>query len=880
MGDMLNHFYLGRTCDPATGKPTDQPLYYDPADLTTHAFVVGMTGSGKTGLCLTLLEEAALQGIPVLAIDPKGDITNALLHFPDLLPTDFEPWINPDLARRDGKSVPQAAATAAEQWKRGLAEWDVTPERIRALQNAAHFAIYTPGSDSGISVSILASLKCPPLAWDEHRELLREKISGTVTALLGLVGLTEIDPVRSREHILLANIFEHAWKQGRDLDLGELILQTQTPPFPKLGVFDVNAFFPEKERFDLAMLLNNILASPAFQSWIEGDPLDIPSLLFDPDGRPRHSIFYIAHLPDAERMFFVSLLLSAVEAWMRSQSGTPALRALVYFDEIFGYLPPIGNPPSKPVMMRLLKQARAFGVGQMLVTQNPADVDYKALSNAGTWFIGKLQTERDKARLLDGLESALSGNLDRTGYDKLISTLGKRTFLLHNIHSSQPQLLHTRWAMNYLAGPLTRAQIPALNRLVGAGSKGSGIRDQVTPPPNQHSAINNQQSPAALDGFQPIPVIPPSDLRPFGELRAGSSTFDLQPSNLQPSTFQPSITQSLNHPITNVTRPALPTGIREYFLPNNLTFTQAFKADGRSYPSDALSQGLIYRPALIAQAHVRLLNRKYNLDSDIFHTALVLEPDPRGRIRWENFKSPHVDPATLDDDPDPQARFATPAAPLNAAKSLAALESDFLDWVFRNSEVTIRVNEALKLYAGPQVSAAEFRTQSADAARQARDTEIKKLAASYQGKLKTLTDKLSREERELTQDQVEYEQRKWEERGNIAELGAGLLGLGRKKSFTSQLTKRRLTEQAKAEVDESVEAIAQFKQQIADLEAEWQAEEEEIQQRWSDAVQQSSEMAIQPFKKDVQLDLFGVAWVPFHLVQIGESVEELPGYGA
>ncbi len=856
------HFYLGRTADPATGKPTATPLTYDPADLTTHAFVVGMTGSGKTGLCLTLLEEAALQGIPVLAIDPKGDITNALLHFPDLLPADFEPWINPDLARRDGKSVPQAAAEAAQTWRSGLAEWGIPPERVRALQNAAHFAIYTPGSDSGIPVSILASLKCPPLAWDDHRELLREKIAGTVTALLGLVGLTEIDPVRSREHILLANIFENAWKQGRDLDLGELILQTQTPPFPRLGVFDVNAFFPEKERFDLAMQLNNILASPAFQSWIEGQPLDVPSLLYAADGRPRHSIFYIAHLPDAERMFFVGLLLSAVEAWMRSQAGTPALRAIIYFDEIFGYLPPIGNPPSKPVMMRLLKQARAFGVGQMLVTQNPADVDYKALSNAGTWFIGKLQTERDKARLLDGLESALSGNLDRTGYDKLISTLGKRMFLLHNVHSGQPQLLHTRWAMNYLAGPLTRAQIPALNRLAGATTQPAtfDLQPSTVPPPT----ITNQQLP---DGFQPIPIIPPSPPPP------GSPSF----ASTQPATFP----QSPNPPtLQSSTRPALPSAIREYFLPNNLTITQAFKADGRSVPANASSQGLIYRPALLAQAHVRLLNRKYNLDSDIFHTMLVIEPDSRTRIRWENYQSPHIDAAALDDEPAPQARFATPAAPLNAAKSLAALESDFTDWVFRNSEVTIRVNEALKLYAGPQVTAAEFRTQCADAARQARDAEIKKLAASYQGKLNTLTDKLSREERELARDQVEYEQRKWEERGNIAELGAGLLGLGRKKSFTSQLTKRRMTEQAKAEVDESIEAIAQFKQQIAALEAEWQEEEEAIQQRWSEVAQQSSEMSIQPYKKDVQLDLFGVAWVPFHRVQMGNDLEELPGYAA
>ncbi|MFZ6030763.1 MAG: ATP-binding protein [Chloroflexota bacterium] len=861
------HFYLGRVFDPTTGKPTSQPLYYDPADLTTHAFVVGMTGSGKTGLCLTLLEEAALQGIPMLAIDPKGDITNALLHFPDLLPVDFEPWVNPDLARREGKSVPQAAADAAGQWQRGLAEWEISPERLRALQNAAHFAVYTPGSDSGIPVSILASLKCPPLAWDEHRELLREKISGTVTALLGLVGLSDIDPVRSREHILLANIFEDAWKQGCDLDLGELILQTQSPPFPKLGVFDVNAFFPEKDRFDLAMRLNNILAAPAFQSWIEGQPLDVPSLLFAPDGRPRHSIFYIAHLPDAERMFFVSLLLSAVEAWMRTQSGTPALRALVYFDEIFGYLPPIGNPPSKPVMMRLLKQARAFGVGQMLVTQNPADVDYKALSNAGTWFIGKLQTERDKARLLDGLESALAGNLDRTGYDRQISALGKRVFLVHNIHAGPPQLLHTRWAMNYLAGPLTRAQVPALNRLAGAENLRLAEQNTETQPGERVLTRSSERtfdqalpSAATLDGFQPIPLAPEAPPSP-----PGASAIPVG-SKQQPA-------------VTNATRPALSTGIRAYFLPNNLTFTQSFKANGRSHPANALSQGLIYRPALLAQARVRLLNRKYNLDSDLYYTTLVLDPDARGQVRWENFKAAYIDPATLDDAPDPQARFVTPAAPLNAARALSALQSDFLDWVYRSSEVTVRVNETLKCYAGPQVSSAEFRSQCADAARQGRDAELKKLAGSYQGKLKTLTDRLSREERELARDQVEYEQRKWEERGNIAELGAGLLGLGRKKSFTSQLTKRRLTEQAKAEVDESIEAIAQFKQQIADLEAEWEAEAQEIQQRWSDVTQEVSEMSVQPYKKDILLDLFGVAWVPFHAVKIGDQMEELLGYG-
>jgi hypothetical protein len=543
--DMAGNFYLGRVFDPKVGKITDQPLLYDPADLTTHAVVVGMTGSGKTGLCVGMMEEAALNDIPALMIDPKGDITNTLLHFPDLSASDFQPWVNADQARRDGKTVEQSAAEAAAAWQKGLADWGIGPERLRALKESVHFAIYTPGSDSGIPVSILASLKAPNIAWESNRELLREKISGTVTALLGLVGLQDIDPVRSREHILLANIFEHAWSQGKDLDLSELILQTQSPPFEKLGVFDVNIFFPEKDRFSLAMLLNNILAAPAFQVWIEGQPLDIPSLLYAPDGRPRHSVFYIAHLTDTERMFFVTLLYSAVEAWMRTQSGTQGLRAILYFDEIFGYMPPLGNPPSKQPMLRMLKQARAFGVGQVLVTQNPVDMDYKALSNAGSWFIGKLQTERDKLRLLDGLESAMAGSLERGVYDKLISSLGKRVFLLHNVHEKQPLLFQTRWAMNYLAGPLTRTQIPLVNQLAGAG------------------AVVGEPAPSEVPGSSGKP-----------QAAATPSVAAAVTSAAQPAR------QSLSE-AGSATRPPVPAGSGEYFLPNNLSFTQAFKAAGQ-----------------------------------------------------------------------------------------------------------------------------------------------------------------------------------------------------------------------------------------------------------------------------------------------------------
>lgn len=463
-------FFLGRIYDLKKSTITTEDLFYDPADLVTHALVTGMTGSGKTGLCIGLIEEAALQGIPAILIDPKGDLTNLMLTFPDLLPADFEPWIDANSARRENRTTAEVAESTASSWKKGLADWGLDGKNLNQLKNAVERVVYTPGSSTGQPVSIMASFEAPDMDWDENGEVLREKISATVTALLTLVGMKDIDPLRSREHILLSNIIENNWRKGAQLDLTSLILQTQDPPFETLGAFTLNNFFPKKDRAALAMLLNNFLASPSFQSWIDGESLDIQAMLYTPDGKPRHSIFYLAHLDDAERMFFITLLYSAVESWMRRQRGTGDLRALVYFDEIHGYLPPVANPPSKPLIIRLLKTARAFGVGLVLTTQNPVDVDYKALSNAGTWMVGRLQTDQDKQRLLDGLESA-AGGVPRSEYDRLISTLGKRVFLYHNVHEKKPNIFHTRWAMSYLAGPLTITQIPLLNETFGVKGK-------------------------------------------------------------------------------------------------------------------------------------------------------------------------------------------------------------------------------------------------------------------------------------------------------------------------------------------------------------------------------------------------------------------------
>ncbi len=859
-------FFLGRVLDPKTGAATNEDLLYDAVDLTTHAVVVGMTGSGKTGLCISLLEEAALNGIPALMIDPKGDMTNTLLHFPSLAPQDFQPWIDADQARRERKTLEQVATETAEAWRTGLAEWGIGPERLLALKNSAHFSVYTPGSDAGIPISILASLKAPAIPWEGNREILREKISGTVTALLGLVGMDNIDPVRSREHILIANVFEHAWSKGKDLDLSELILQTQNPPFTRLGVFDINTFFPEKDRFDLAMRLNNIMAAPAFQSWIEGQPLDIAKLLYDSDGRPRQSVFYIAHLSDAERMFFVTLLYAAVEGWMRTQTGSSALRAIVYFDEIFGYLPPISNPPSKQPILRMLKQARAFGIGQVLVTQNPVDIDYKALSNAGSWFIGKLQTEQDKQRLLDGLESATPGGLDRGEYDQLISTLGKRVFLLHNVHDPHPRLFKSRWAMNYLAGPLTRIQIAALNKL--GGPQAPELADAPAPAPVSFG-IPAAPPPANIPAFlQPQPGLDRMQVVPLTAAAAAAVASSDAASSSSPA---PKAGSS--------TRPTAPAGITEYFLPNNLTFSDALRESGLLYPPETVNLGLLYRPVLLGQADIRFYNPRYSLNYTLYKCVVVSSFDRRGAVRWENFAATAINPAELDLQPVSQARFVGLEPPLSDARSMNGLQKEFSEWAFRSSQITLRVHPDFKLYAGPDVSQADFRTRCADAARQGRDAELRKIGAGLDKKIEALVLKITREQRTLDENEAELSDRRMEEFGTHAENILSLFSR-RNKRLTTSLTKRRLTEQAKADVNDARQTIQEMQQQLQDLEAQKAEALAEISERWSRLASNFSETTLTPYKKDVRMDVFGLAWLPFHLVGMGSETSELPGFSA
>jgi hypothetical protein len=470
-------FMLGGVIDPESGDRTGDLIQYDAGDLTTHGVIVGMTGSGKTGLGIIFIEEALRNGLPTLILDPKGDMTNLMLTFPDLAPSDFEPWVDGGQARRDGTSVQDLATKTADLWKSGLASWDLDGSDIAALRDGSDFTIYTPGSQAGVPLNILGSLAAPDVDWADDAEAARDEIEGFVSGLLALVGIST-DPLSSREHILLSNLVEKAWRDGADLSLESLIGMIQRPPMRKLGVFEVDSFFPEKDRLALAMRLNSLVASPAFSDWRSGPPLDMGRLLWDEDGKPQASIIYLAHLSEEERQFVVTMVLGRLITWMRSQPGSSDLRALVYMDEVFGFVPPSAAPPAKKPILTILKQARAFGIGMILSTQNPVDLDYKAMSNAGTWCIGRLQTERDKARILEALQSA-SGTSDLDELDEMISGLGKRNFLLHNTRDRDPSIFTTRWAMSYLRGPLTRDE---LSRVTEASPRRGDAAPQAKPP--------------------------------------------------------------------------------------------------------------------------------------------------------------------------------------------------------------------------------------------------------------------------------------------------------------------------------------------------------------------------------------------------------------
>jgi hypothetical protein len=812
--EKLGAFYLGKTYDLKNGRIEDNLVIYDARDLTTHAVCVGMTGSGKTGLCIGLLEEAALDNVPAILIDPKGDLTNLLLTFPELRPEDFEPWVNPDDARRKGMTEAEYAHAVAETWRKGLADWEQGPDRIRALKNAAEFRIYTPGSDAGLPVSILASFKCPPLSWDDEEEVLRDQIHGTVSALLGLIGIAA-DPLRSREHILLSHIIETAWRAGEDLDLARLITAIQNPPMRQLGVFDVDTFFPPKDRFTLATALNGIIAAPGFANWVQGEPLDITNFLYAATGKPRHSIFYLAHLDDAQRMFFVTLLLEQVITWMRRQPGTTSLRALLYMDEIFGYFPPSANPPSKRPMLTLLKQARAYGLGIVLTTQNPVDLDYKGLANAGTWFIGKLQTERDKLRVLDGLESVMAeggASLNRSQLDRTLSALNNRVFLLHNVHAPAPTIFYTRWAMSYLRGPLTRSQV----RTLMAPLKAQAALTAATAPVATVAPTPAVTTPVTPGGYTQVP-------------------------------------------------PTLPPDLPQVFLPLRMSPNRALAVleITQKRQLQAEETRLVYEPGLLAICTVMFSDRTRGIEATRHVTRLVYGPALGEVVAWEEATTTDLDRRDLLRQPETQAFFAPVPESLNTAARLKRAERDFLDHLYREQTLELLFSPVLKLYSRPDESERDFKIRLGQMARERRDAEVDTLRKRFQPRFDRLETQLVREQRELEEDKQELTARGREEWLAGAETVAGMLGLGRRRALSSAATRRRMTAAAKAEVAESEAEIARLEKEIAQLQSDLEAEIAAIAQRWDEALETITTYAVRPKKTDCAVELVALAWLPF-----------------
>jgi len=826
--EKLGAFYLGKEYSLEKQQLLDRLVMYDSRDLTTHAICIGMTGSGKTGLCVDLLEEAAIDGVPAIIIDPKGDITNRLLMFPDLAPGDFLPWVNPDDARRKGLSIEDFAAKQAESWKSGLSSWGQDGERIRTLRDSADLVIYTPGSDAGVPVSVIQSFAAPDLSWDTEAELIREKISGTATALLALIRL-DADPLVSREHILISSIFEHFWRKGEDLDLVTLIRAIQNPPLAQVGAFDIETFFPAKERTPLAMRLNHIIAAPSFRSWMEGQPLDIPGFLATPDGKTRHSIFYIAHLNEEERMFFVTLLLYQVLSWIRTQSGTTSLRALLYMDEIFGFFPPTANPPSKEPMLTLLKQARAFGLGVVLTTQNPVDLDYKGLSNTGTWFIGRLQTKQDRDRVLDGLEGAVQGGgFSRADLSDILSSLDSRVFLLHNVHEDAPVIFSTRWAMSYLRGPLSREQVRTLMDGRRPDTSGSATRSSPATSAGESTGTPPEASPAGAAGILPL----------------------VQASALPPT---------------------LPADISQRYLPVRIT-REAAEADALLKGGGKVAQSsAVYEPMILAGGRIRYRSSK--LEEDAEREFSLLAPfSSAGQVAWESARHFPGTPDTLPSSPSPDAGYSAPPDVVRALKKSSSLKKGLVDHLAHTRELKLYTSPDAGLVSKPGEPENEFLLRARLAMREKRDAEVDDLRKKHEAKVEKLEERLRKAGMKADKKVEDAEARK---RETLISAGESVLGalLGRKssRSVSTAAGKYRQSRSATMTAREAEETVRALEEDIKELKEEFEDEAAEIRARWENAANEIGNIAIKPTKTGISVTSFLLCWVPRWTVIVSDG---------
>jgi len=805
--EKMGLFYLGRQIDPVSRETTPDLVLYDSRDLTTHAVCVGMTGSGKTGLCLALLEEAAIDGIPAICIDPKGDLGNLMLTFPQLAAADFKPWLDPADAARKGIDLDTLAERTATQWREGLAQWQQGPERIARLRDAVDINLYTPGATTGVPLSVLRSFTPPAAETLADATALRERTGAVVSGLLSLLG-READPLQSREYILLAAILETAWRDGRAPDLTALIHGVQKPPFDTVGAFDLETFFPAKDRLTLAMAINNLMASPGFSTWLQGEPLDAARLLYSPSGKPRLSIISIAHLGDAERMFVVTLLLNEITAWMRTQPGSSSLRAILYMDEIFGYFPPGANPPSKTPMLTLLKQGRAFGLGCVLATQNPVDLDYKGLGNCGTWFIGRLQTERDKLRVIEGLDSALAaaGGLDRSTIDHWLSTLAPRSFLLRNIHEDAPCLMQSRWALSFLRGPLTGNEI---SRVMAT----------------QRSGVAATSLTAATSAPQPATSAPqPAAAAPTDELRRGAG------------------------------RPLLPAGIREYFLDVN----------GAGGADSGAAQ---YRPQILGKARLHFLDSKLGIDQWLDAVWIAPLDTDANEVLWREGLAQDASQMRLGTQPQADASFASAPGSILRAAHYARWSKSFTLHLQEHERYNAWFCELLKLVSAPGETEAQFRQRLMQPLREKRDELVDALRRKYAPKLLALQDRVTRAEDRLRREQDQLQQQKL---GTALSVGASILGamLGRKVLSSGNLGRAASGARSASrigresgDVQRADETLEELRQRWLTLQEECEAEIAVLSASVDAETLALREIALAPRKSDLVVGEVALVWI-------------------
>ncbi|MFM2072402.1 MAG: hypothetical protein RLZZ623_2665 [Actinomycetota bacterium] len=820
MADFLlgGNLSLGAPTDGAKRERTGTNTLVGSGDLTTHGVIVGMTGSGKTGLGIVLIEEALRAGVPTLLIDPKGDLTNLCLQFPTLAPADFEPWVNEGDAAKAGQTVPEFAAAQAAAWSAGLGGWGLSGADIGALRDKVDFTIYTPGSASGVGIDIIGSLQAPADMSDA--ETIGDEIEGFVSGLLSLVGI-EADPLSSREHILLSNLIMNEWSNGRSLDLPTLVGMALSPPIRKLGVFELDAFYPPKDRTAFAMRLNGLLASPSFGSWLSGRPLDIESMLHTADGRPRCAIVTTAHLGDEERQFVTTLILSKLVTWMRRQSGTTDLRALLYMDEVAGYLPPTAMPPTKKPIMTLMKQARAFGVGVVLSTQNPVDIDYKALSNAGTWMIGRLQTEQDKNRLLDGMTAA-SGGVDVAALSDTIAGLSKREFVLRRAGKDQPEVFTTRWAMSYLRGPLTREQIAGL------------MADQRTPaPPSAAPGGGGWSAPTttAVTSGVPAPSAPAPATPAVGPVTAAANE----------TTLMPKVADGVPVRWVDVAAP----------------WIAAVGGDPR---------GRRYSAAAVARVALRYDDDKAGLVHDEEYEA-VLHPLPE-LLDVSTIASVDHDERDLIPAAPAGVAYRLCDAPIDAKTFWTRLERDVVDTLVRSHVLTLPTNAALKLVGRPGETADAFTARCVAAADDAADAEVVKLKGKYELKLgKLRTQMATADDRADVLKEQRDGQRNEEVLSTVGSVLGGILGGRRSRNgmfgTLGRAAGRHGRSNAAGErLDAAENKVNSLSEQITQLEGELENELTAIDVRWAETARGITTMNVPLERTDVKVTQLVLGWIP------------------